>query len=181
MMTRRRATESASSSSNGRTAYMGCSGSMDIVAFCTVVAIASMLPAVLIARLMPPGRNAKTRENDSTRRTDRRKKETFRQKLTDQPAAAGSQGGSYSNFAISRRCADHQQVRDVAARDQQNKSDRSQQHDERRPDVSDVILEQRPDEYREVEVLIRILRIVFDDLSRDPLHVLARTILVVRR
>ena len=51
------------------------------------------------------------------------KKDAFRQQLTDQPPAAGSEGNPHRQLASSRRRTRQQEVADVCARDQQNERD----------------------------------------------------------
>ncbi len=87
----------------------------------------------------------RARGQEAERAAGERQHDAFGQKLPEEPAATGAEGHPHRELARARRGADEQQIRDVRARDEQHRADRTDEHDERRPDGPRQILLQRHD------------------------------------
>ena len=83
--------------------------------------------------------------------------ERFRKKLPNDLSTACPERGANRNFALARRGTREQQIRDIGARDKQHESNRREQHQQRRPHVTDHIVMQRSDEFTASGVGIGIL------------------------
>ena len=107
------------------------------------------------------------RREQSHGATDRRQHQTFDEQLTQQPSAAGADGGADGDLFLPRGRAREQQVRDIRGRDQQHAADRAQQHDE--PGLQLRVHEEVVEIHQLDSPLLR-LRILLAYVSRDDVH-----------
>ncbi len=84
-------------------------------------------------------------EKRSAGAAEKREHEALGQELAEHPGAAGPESGADRDLPLSRRRAREQHVGDVGAGDQEDERHRRQEHEERRPDVSDHGLLERSD------------------------------------
>jgi hypothetical protein len=65
--------------------------------------------------------NGGKRHANSKRTADRRQQKTFRQQLAQQPPPSAAQSGTHSQFVLARNRLPQEQVRNIQARDQEDK------------------------------------------------------------
>ena len=97
-------------------------------------------------------RDADPSQRHSDGGSDQRQHDALGQHLPNQAAAAGAERGADANLPLSRRRPHQQEICHVRARDEEHQHDRPHEHHERRPDVSDMFLEQRVDEHTIAEL-----------------------------
>src|SRR5580658_2115594 len=70
-------------------------------------------------------------EEDSEDSAKQSQQDTFREKLTSQPDAAGAERQAHGNFLFPRRCAREEKISDVGASNQQNQGNHGHQNVQR--------------------------------------------------
>ncbi len=110
-------------------------------------------------------------QQHSSNSAHQRQHDAFGQQLANQPQAAGTQGRADRNFSGPASRTSQKKVGNVGASDQQHKSHRHQQQQERRPDVTDQIVLHADQADADVLVGIGILLL---QAGRDGSHFFAR-------
>jgi hypothetical protein len=117
------------------------------------------------------GRDEPAREQQTHEGRRQRQDDAFGQQLPHDAPPAGAERRAQGDLAPARGAAGQQQVRDVAARDEQHHPDRGEQHEEPRLVVADEAVSERR---RRVAQLAGILRKVVTEPYRDGLELLLR-------
>ena len=94
----------------------------------------------------------KKRQSDAQGAAGERKQHAFGQQLANDPYSRCTQRGAHCNFLLARDGARQLQVRQVHARDQQDKANRSEQQVQRAPNVAHHLLQKRHDTERQAAV-----------------------------
>ncbi len=92
-------------------------------------------------RLQKP--HDRNRERESGDGAESGEHQALDQKLRDQPAASCAERRAHRHFAAAHGSARHQQIRQVDARDQQDRRRRAEQHDQRRVRLARQLFPQR--------------------------------------
>ena len=88
------------------------------------------------------------RESESGKRTERGEHQAFGQELRDQPSAARAKRRAHGDFPAARGAARKQEIRQIDARDQQQRHRRAQQQDQRGLCFARDLFAQRHDDHR---------------------------------
>ena len=107
---------------------------------------------------------ARPTQQEPARSTRERQNETLGQRLSNEAGCARTKRETYRRFALTRGGLHEQQVADVRARDQKQKGNGSEQHEQRQPRVADEKAMQRHEAGAHHAIRLRVLMLqTFDD------------------